>query len=276
MAASERDDVAADDVAQRERLRDACARERVGRSSGPTPSAGFSSGSSVDQLWIVPSAWRRDASASAGPTCRARICVNRRRVIQNGFNDAPRRLDFVFTHEQHRVAADRVAEQPLVRRHRVAFALPRDQFDVFADHGLARRFHCGADRNDHVGAQAETDIVSRTIEVDAESPSPTPEAACPPECRRALPASDLNSRTSGTAANVSTVELSATPSHRGIRETDLAPRRRPQRLHRPKRAQLLVAKRVRIDGPSARPWSAARRVRADDSGRTSRIAPTSS
>src|SRR3954451_3907563 len=91
--------------------------------------------------------------------------------MEHGIDDAPLLLDRVLAREEARVAAQRVAEQPLVGQREARLAFRREQLDLAADPRLARALdvHAEGERGD-AGADAEAEILGRgfTLGVDVE------------------------------------------------------------------------------------------------------------
>src|SRR5215471_19273988 len=114
----------------------------------------------VGGLWTAPAAVAGDELVRFGRSPGAGfVLVDRHDVVENRLDDAPLRLDLVLPYKQHRISAPRVSEQSLVRRHVVHGRIPREQLDIFADHGFAWRLDACTERDDDVWAEAEPHVV---------------------------------------------------------------------------------------------------------------------
>ena len=85
------------------------------------------------------------------------------RIFEDRLDDAPLRIDNVLPAEQFAVAAHRVTEQALIGRRQRAGLFAHDQFDIFADHPLARPLHAQADRDGNVRAEPHAEIAVRKL-----------------------------------------------------------------------------------------------------------------
>src|SRR3954470_2034638 len=90
---------------------------------------------------------RNDASRLLRPPAAGLVFRKRRPISKHGIHDSPRLLHAVVTRKQRRIAANRIAEKPLVRRHGIARLPVRNQFDILSGHRLARSLHTRSGRN---------------------------------------------------------------------------------------------------------------------------------
>src|SRR5450631_1169832 len=88
------------------------------------------------------------------------VLVNGGGAGQDGVDDRPGRLDAVLAREQRRVPRHRIAQEALVGVHLVGVGLVHHlQLGRLRHHLLARLLDPRAERDDHLGAQAETEVV---------------------------------------------------------------------------------------------------------------------
>ena len=94
-----------------------------------------------------------------GPPASRVVLAEREIGAQHAVDDAPGGFDAGLAAEQGAVAAQRIAEEALVRRHLVAGVVVLDESHVLADHRLARNFRPCGQRDAVVGAQPEVELV---------------------------------------------------------------------------------------------------------------------
>src|SRR5579862_1280213 len=87
------------------------------------------------------------------------VFVDRRYVAYHRIDDSPLRLDRVLSRKERRIAAQGVAEQPLIRRHLVLALVLGDELDILADHSLARALDAKAERDHDVGRKPQAKMI---------------------------------------------------------------------------------------------------------------------
>jgi hypothetical protein len=140
---------------------------------------------SLDDAWLEPAASiRREPIGVRWSLTSAVVFEHRLVARQDRVDDPPRGLDSGLAPEQCPVPAERVAEEPFVRRHLIAWATVFDEAHILANHRLARDFGLCRQGNEHLRTQAEAKFVAVGVGARIEEPAR----------RRLQPDTDVGSR----------------------------------------------------------------------------------